>query len=65
MLELGSYWAHYSMWLKLKMPKSKCFMVEPDPMRIKSGKKNFADNFFEGTLLINLYPRIFLKLINL
>ena len=51
MLELGSYWAHYSMWLKLKMPKSKCFMVEPDPIRIKAGEKNFSDNFFEGTFI--------------
>ena len=51
MLELGSYWAHYSMWLKLKIPKANCFMVEPDPIRIKSGEKNFSDNSFEGTFI--------------
>jgi hypothetical protein len=61
MLELGSYWAHYSMWLKLKMPKSKCFMVEPDPIRIKSGKKNFADNFFEGTFINQFVSEDFFK----
>ncbi|WP_373976104.1 FkbM family methyltransferase [Chitinibacter sp. SCUT-21] len=48
MLELGAYWAHYSMWLKKTNPMATCFMVEPDEQNIKVGKFNFELNNFDG-----------------
>ena len=30
MVELGSYWAHYSMWLRKNFPNATNIMVEPD-----------------------------------
>jgi hypothetical protein len=49
MLELGSYWAFYSMWFASRVPDSKCFMVEPDPHKMNFGKLNFKKNNLSGT----------------
>jgi hypothetical protein len=49
MLELGSYWAFYSMWFASRVPQSKCFMVEPDPHKMNFGKLNFKKNNLTGT----------------
>ncbi|MEI6611089.1 MAG: FkbM family methyltransferase [Deltaproteobacteria bacterium] len=48
MIELGSYWAHYSMWLKKFFPKANCYMVEPDSNNLKCGKNNFSINGYNG-----------------
>lgn len=48
MLELGAYWAHYSMWAKLRRPAATTVMVEPDPVNLAAGRRNFALNGFEG-----------------
>lgn len=48
MIELGAYWAHYSMWLMQAFPKSKCFMVEPDRKNLECGKNNLRINNYEG-----------------
>jgi len=48
MLELGSYWAHYSMWLKKERPLAVCHMVEADPGNLEAGRENFRDNGHEG-----------------
>jgi hypothetical protein len=45
MLELGSYWAFYSMWFYLEVPDARCFCVEPASRNIQMGKDNFALNF--------------------
>jgi hypothetical protein len=52
MLELGAYWAHYSMWMKRKRPAAQVFMVEPDPVNLEVGRANFALNGFDGTFLL-------------
>jgi hypothetical protein len=52
MLELGSYWAFYSMWFYREVPDARCFCVEPASRNIQMGKDNFALNF--GDLL----PRV-------
>jgi hypothetical protein len=44
MLELGSYWGFYSLSLLQVRPKAKCFLVEPDPFNMLSGKLNFRLN---------------------
>lgn len=50
-LELGSYWAHYSMWIQKVFPDAKCFMVEPDLKSLKCGIHNFEINGFEGDFI--------------
>lgn len=49
MLELGAYWAHYSMWLKRARPQAALHMVEPDPANAEVGRANLALNGFDGT----------------
>jgi hypothetical protein len=48
-LELGAYWAFYSMWFAREVPDASCFLVEPDSGNIESGRKNFERNGFNGT----------------
>lgn len=48
MLELGSYWAHYSMWLKKVHPGARCHMVESDAANLEAGRANFTVNGFTG-----------------
>jgi hypothetical protein len=48
MLELGAYWAHYSMWLKKMRPDAAVTMVEPDAANLRVGLSNFKLNGFEG-----------------
>ena len=44
MIELGSYWAFYSLWFKQVFPMAKTIMIEPEQFNIESGKLNFALN---------------------
>lgn len=53
MLELGSFWAFYSMWFYREVGDARCFCVEPDPENILMGKKNFALNFGENPPRLN------------
>ena len=48
MLELGAYWAHYSMWLKQARPAAVCHMVESDPVNLAAGRANFERNHLAG-----------------
>lgn len=54
MLELGAYWAHYSMWLKGLFPEARCIMVEPEPHNADSGRRNFAANGYSGEFIVDL-----------
>jgi hypothetical protein len=65
MMELGSYWAFYSMWFARNVTSSKCVMVEPDPHKMNFGKLNFKLNGLYGTFdngyitdITNLSPSI-------
>jgi len=51
MLELGAYWAHYSMWLKRARPAANAIMVEPLPEHLRAGTENFARNGFAGEFI--------------
>jgi hypothetical protein len=51
MLELGAYWAHYSMWLKKKFPAATAIMVEPDPNNMAAGRSNFRLNQHHGEFI--------------
>lgn len=52
MMELGSYWAFYSMWFASKVKNSQCFMVEPDPHKMNFGQLNFKLNHLAGNFLL-------------
>jgi len=51
MLELGAYWAFYSMWFKQAFPNAACYMVEPDRKSLYHGEDNFRMNNFTGTFI--------------
>ncbi len=51
MIELGSYWAFYSMWFQKEIEQASCYLVEPDPRYLESGKKNFELNGMKGTFI--------------
>jgi len=44
MIELGAYWAHYSMWLKKERPEANVYLVEPDPHNLAVGRHNVRVN---------------------
>ncbi len=48
MMELGSYWAFYSMWFARQVAGARCLMVEPDPHKMNFGKLNFKLNGLTG-----------------
>ncbi|MEI9920259.1 MAG: FkbM family methyltransferase [Bacteroidota bacterium] len=48
MMELGSYWAFYSLWFASKVKNAKCIMIEPDPHKMNFGKLNFRLNALKG-----------------
>ena len=51
MLELGAYWAHYSLWLKARRPAATVIMVEPEPRNMAVGVQNFAFNGYQGEFI--------------
>ncbi len=58
MLELGAYWGFYSLSLLKKHPQATCFLVEPDPANLKSGKLNFKLNQCKGHFLKAMVDRL-------
>ena len=54
MIELGSYWAHYSMWFQKQFPEGDCFMVESISKNLEAGRSNFlANNFLNGHFILS------------
>ena len=51
MLELGSYWAHYSMWFAKYFPNSDVYCVESDLLNLECGKNNFSMNNFKAKFI--------------
>lgn len=51
MIELGSFWAFYSMWFNIYLNRVKNYMVEPDSFNIGCGKRNFKENNMKGTFI--------------
>lgn len=51
MLELGSYWSHYSMWFLQKKINGISYMVEPDLENMESGIFNFKTNGYTGNFI--------------
>ena len=43
-MELGSWWAYYSLWARRVIPGARSFCIEPDPAYLACGRRNFALN---------------------
>lgn len=41
MLEMGGYWAFYSLWFKTVVPEARTYVVEPMPLHLVTGMRNF------------------------
>ena len=48
MLELGSYWAYYSLWFQKAVKGARNFMVEPAKAALECGRLNFQLNGMHG-----------------
>lgn len=51
MIELGSYWAYYSLWFASEVKGAKNYLIEPDPRRLEIGRKNFDLNNKTGKFI--------------
>ena len=51
MVELGSFWAYYSLWAKTANPETRCVCVEPDPSNLEVGRRNFELNDVPATFV--------------
>ncbi len=51
MLELGSYWAYYSMWFQQQVKSARSYCVEPVPEKLAVGEEHFRLNQMQGTFL--------------
>lgn len=43
-LELGSFWSYYSLWLVKQFKEAKAYACEPDPVNMKVGQRNAEIN---------------------
>jgi FkbM family methyltransferase len=50
-LELGSFWAYYSMWFLKEVDQGRAVLIEPVPSALEAGKRNFALNGYQGTFV--------------
>ncbi len=48
MVELGAYWAFYSLWFASQVPRAQNWMVEPEAGNLEKGRANFALNGKQG-----------------
>ncbi|WP_414576675.1 FkbM family methyltransferase [Anabaena sp. CCY 9402-a] len=51
MIELGSYWAYYSLWFQKVIPHARTIMVEPKLSHLNYGRYHFKMNSFKGEFL--------------
>jgi FkbM family methyltransferase len=53
MVELGSFWAYYSLWAKHEIPATRLILVEPDLGNLDVGRRNLALNGMEAASVIH------------
>ncbi len=58
MIELGSYWAYYSMWFNKCVPNAKNYLIEPVKEYLDAGKLNFQVNNLKGEFFHGYAGRI-------
>jgi FkbM family methyltransferase len=51
MIEVGSFWAYYSMWFHQTTHGNRIVALEPDPSYLDIGRRNFALNGMHATFL--------------
>ena len=51
MIELGSYWAFYSMWFLKEVKNSNAILVEPNPHNIEWGRTNLSLNRLSAPII--------------
>lgn len=51
MMELGSYWAFYSMWFLAEIKEGQSYLFEADTDSLMAGKSNFESNGLSGTFI--------------
>jgi len=51
MIELGGFWAYYSLWFHRRIPEAVNYVIEPDPKHLDIGFKNFQLNGCNATFL--------------
>jgi FkbM family methyltransferase len=51
MIELGSFWAYYSMWFLKDFPKGATYCFEPDANYLEIGRQNFELNNLSGKFI--------------
>lgn len=51
MIELGSYWAFYSLWFASEIACARCFCIEPEAENFEFGKRNFAANGYAADFI--------------
>jgi len=51
MIELGAFWAYYSIWAKRRIPGARLVLVEPDRSNLEVGRRNLELNDFTGTFV--------------
>lgn len=51
MVELGSFWAYYSMWFHKSVKQPRCILVEPMAEKLEVGQAHFQMNDMNGTFL--------------
>lgn len=51
MLELGSFWAYYSLWFQSEIQNGISIMLEPNADKIEVGKEHFDINNYEGRFI--------------
>jgi FkbM family methyltransferase len=58
MLELGSYWAYYSLWFKRAVPGGLAICCEPDPVNLAVGRENARANGCDITFIDGAVGRV-------
>ncbi|TIS57544.1 MAG: FkbM family methyltransferase [Mesorhizobium sp.] len=49
-VELGAFWAYYSLWYVKDVPGSRAICVEPDPINLRVGKQNATLNSLQNRM---------------
>lgn len=52
-VELGSFWAYYSLWAKHDIPAARLTLVEPDARNLAVGRRNLELNGMQATSMIH------------
>ena len=50
MIEMGCFWAFYSMWFLKDTKSGKVYMIEPEKKNLSIGKKNLKKNHLQGSI---------------